>query len=113
MTPSQRTLRSGGIVVPTVGRDGPNGRGDDEAATATATATAATVTATEEEKCDGCDGADPQCRLDGSLLILANGILLRSIAATTVGAAAAAESSDGDNADAFDRRGGTRAISWR
>ena len=73
----------------------------------------ATVMATEEEKCDGCDGADPRRRLDGSLLILANGILLHSIAATTMGAAAAAESSDGDNADACDQRGGTRAISWR
>ncbi len=57
--------------------------------TATA-ATAATATATEEEECDGCDGADPQRRLDDSILILANGILLHSIAATTVGAVAAA-----------------------
>jgi len=37
----------------------------------------------EEEECDGCDGADPQRRLDDSLLHLADGILLRLIAATT------------------------------
>ena len=48
------------------------------------------MTETEEEECDGCDGADPRRRLDNSLLILANGILLHSIAATTVGAVAAA-----------------------
>jgi hypothetical protein len=98
-------LWSGGIAAPAVGRDGPNGRGNNEAATAMATAMAATVTVTatateEEEKCDGCDGADPRRCLDGSLLILANGILLRLIAATTVGAAAAAESSDRDNVNA-------------
>ncbi len=52
------------------------------AATATATATA---TAMEEEECDRCDGADPQRRLDNSLLRLAD---VRLIAATTVGAAA-------------------------
>ena len=49
-------------------------------AAATATATAATATATEEEECDGCDGADPRRRPDDSLLRLADGILLRSIA---------------------------------
>ena len=43
---------------------------------------------------------DPRCRLDNSLLILANGILLRSIAATTVGAVAVAESGDRDDVDA-------------
>ncbi len=52
------------------------------AATATATATA---TAMEEEECDRCDGADPQRRLDNSLLRLAN---VRLIAAKTVAAAA-------------------------
>jgi hypothetical protein len=46
--------------------------------------------ATEEEECDGCDGADPRRRLDGSLLRLADGILLPSIVATTAGAAATA-----------------------
>jgi hypothetical protein len=102
MTPPRRTLRSGGIVAPAIGRDGPNGRGNEEdsrrtaAATATVMVTAATAAtavmamATEEEECDGCDGANPQRRLDDSILILANGILLHSIAATTVGAVVAA-----------------------
>ena len=40
---------------------------------------------TEEEECNGCDGANPQRRLDNSLLRLAD---VRLIAATTVGAAA-------------------------
>ena len=51
--------------------------------TASAAAPAA-AEATEEEECDGCDVADPQCRMDKSLLRLADGILLRSIIATTV-----------------------------
>jgi hypothetical protein len=50
--------------------------------------------ATEEEECNGYDGTDPRCHLDDSLHILANRILLRSIAATTVVAAVAAESGD-------------------
>jgi hypothetical protein len=54
------------------------------------TASAAALAATEEEECDGCDGADPRRRLDDSLLRLADGILLRLIAATTAGAAATA-----------------------
>ena len=44
--------------------------------------------ATEEEEYDGCDGANPQRRLDDALLSLADGIHLRSIVATTAGAAA-------------------------
>ena len=44
----------------------------------------------EEEECDGCDGADPRRHLDDSLLRLADRILLRSIVATTAGAAATA-----------------------
>ena len=60
------------------------------------------MTETEEEECDGCEGADPRRRLDDSLLILVNGTLLCSIAATTVGAAAAAESGDRDDVDACD-----------
>ena len=48
------------------------------------------------------DGRGGVCRLDDSLLILANRILLRSIAATTVGAAAAAESGDRDDVNACD-----------
>ena len=48
----------------------------------TATAAAATAMATEEEECNECDGADPRRRLDDSLLCLADGILLRLIAAT-------------------------------
>ena len=55
---------------------------------ATTTATEATATTTEEEKCDGCGGAAPRRRLDNSLLSLVEGILLLSIAVTTVGAAA-------------------------
>ena len=66
--------------------------------------------ATEEEECDGCNGADPRRRLNDSHLILANGILLRSIAATTVGAAAAAESGDRDDVDACDRY--RRIVHW-
>jgi hypothetical protein len=55
------------------------------------TTSAAALAATEEEEeCDGCDGADPQRRLDDSLLRLADGILLRLIVATTAGAAATA-----------------------
>jgi hypothetical protein len=110
MTPSRQTLQTGGIVAPAVGREGPNGCCINEdsrrtaAATATAKATAATatatVTATEEEECDGCEGADSRRRLDDSLIILANEILLRLIAATTVGAVAVAESGDRDNVDA-------------
>ncbi len=71
-------------------------------ATAATAAMAAKATAAEEEECDGCDGADPRRRLDDSLLILANGILLRSIAMTMVGAAAAVESGDRGDVDACD-----------
>ena len=46
------------------------------------------VEATEEEEHDGCDGANPRCRLDDTHLSLADVILLRSIVAMTVGAAA-------------------------
>jgi hypothetical protein len=44
----------------------------------------AMATAMEEEGCDGCNSADPQRRLDDSLLRLED---VRLIAATTVGAA--------------------------
>ena len=55
-------------------------------ATATVMATAtATAMAMEEEECNGCNGANPQRRLDDSLLRLMD---VRLIAATTVGAAA-------------------------
>jgi hypothetical protein len=54
------------------------------------TASAAALAAMEEEECDGCDDANPRLRLDDSLLRLADGILLRSIVATTAGAAATA-----------------------
>ena len=57
-------------------------RGGTAAATATATAATATAMATEEEECNGCDSADPRHCLDDSLLCLADGILLRLIAAT-------------------------------
>ncbi len=50
--------------------------------------------AMEEEECDGCDSADPQRRLDDSLLRLAD---VHLIAATTV------ESGDRDDVDACDR----------
>jgi hypothetical protein len=94
-TPSRRTLQYGGIAAPAVGRNGPNSRSDDKDIQRTAAATAtATTMATEEEECDGYDGTDPRCHLDDSLHILANRILLRSIAATTVVAAVAAESGD-------------------
>jgi pseudouridine-5'-phosphate glycosidase len=48
------------------------------------------VEATEEEEYNGCNGADPQCRLDDTLLSMVDGILLRSVVATTAGAAATA-----------------------
>ena len=54
------------------------------AATAATAATMVTATAMEEEECDECDGADPQRRLDDSLLRLAD---IRLIAATTGDAA--------------------------
>ncbi len=50
------------------------------------------VAATEEEEYNGWEGTHPQCHLDDALLRLKDGILLRSIAATTVGAVAAAGS---------------------
>ena len=56
----------------------------DGSAAATAAATAATATEEEEEECDGCNGADPRRPLDNYLLCLADGILLRLIAATMV-----------------------------
>jgi hypothetical protein len=83
----RRAGRSGGTATPAVIRDGPDGR---TTKTRYGTASAAASAATEEEKCDGCDGADPRRRLDDSLLRLADGILLRSIVATTAGAAAMA-----------------------
>ena len=48
------------------------------------------ATATEEEEYNGWEGTDPQHHLDNALLRLADVILLRSIATTTVGAVAAA-----------------------
>jgi len=42
----------------------------------------------KEEEDDGCDGADPRRCLYDALLSLADGILLRSIVATTAGAVA-------------------------
>ena len=57
--------------------------------------------ATEEEECDGYDGTDPRRHLDDSLHILANRILLRSIAATTVVAVVAVESGDRDDIGAL------------
>jgi hypothetical protein len=74
---------SGGTATPTIIRDGPHGR---MTKTPYGTASAAALAATEEEECDGCNGADPQRRLDDSLLCLADGILLRLIVATLAGA---------------------------
>jgi hypothetical protein len=74
---------SGGAATPAVIRDGPDGwTTKTRYGTASAAAPAA-AEATEEEDCDGCNSADPQRRLDDSLLRLADGILLRSIVATT------------------------------
>ena len=72
----RRAGRSGGTASPAVIRDGPGSR---TTKTRYGTASAAASAATEEEECDGCDSANPRCRLDDSLLRLANGILLRSI----------------------------------
>ena len=83
----RRAGRSGGTATPAIIRDGPDGR---TTKTRYGTASATALAATEEEECDGCDGADPRRRLDESLLRLADGILLRSIVATTAGAAATA-----------------------
>jgi hypothetical protein len=80
----RRAGRSGGTATPTVIRDGPDGR---TTKTCYGTASAAASGATEEEECNGCDGADPQRRLDDSLLRLADRILLRLIIATTAGTA--------------------------
>ena len=52
------------------------------AATAAMVMAMATSTAMEEEECDGCEGADPQRRLDNSLLRLVEVCL---IAVMTVG----------------------------
>ena len=82
----RRAGRSSGTATPVI-RDGPDGRSTK---TRYGTASAAASAAKEEEECDGCDGADPRRRLDDSLLHLADGILLRSIVATTAGAAATA-----------------------
>jgi hypothetical protein len=76
----RRAGRFGGTATPAVIRDGTNGR---TTKTRYTTASAA-ADATEEEECIGCNGADPQRRLDDSLLRLADGILLRSIVATMV-----------------------------
>jgi hypothetical protein len=76
----RRSGRSGGTTTPAVIRDGPDGR---TTKTHYGTASAAASAATEEEECNGCDGANPRRRLDDSLLCLADGILLRSIVATT------------------------------
>ena len=54
------------------------------AATATVAAATATATATATEECDRCGGADPRRRLDNSLLLLADVILLRLIVVTMV-----------------------------
>jgi len=70
-------------ATPAVIRDGPNGRTTKTRYGTASVAALAVAEATEEEECDGCDGADPQRRLDDSLLRLADGILLRSIVATT------------------------------
>jgi hypothetical protein len=83
----RRAGRSGGTANPAVIRDGPDGR---TTKTCYGTASKAASAATEEEECGGCDGADPWRRLDDSLLRLADGILLRSIVATTADAAATA-----------------------
>jgi hypothetical protein len=55
---------------------------------ATGTSTAEMATATEEEECNGKHSTNPRRCLDDSLLRLTDGILLCSITATTVGAAA-------------------------
>ena len=62
--------RSGSSAAPTLIRDGPDGR---TTKTRYGTASAAAPVAaevTEEEECNGCDSADPRCRLDDSLLRL-------------------------------------------
>ncbi len=74
---------SGGTATPAVIRDGPNGRTTETHYYGTASA--ATAAATEEEECDGCNGADPQRRLDDFLLRLADGILLLTIVAKVAG----------------------------
>jgi hypothetical protein len=79
--------RSGRTAAPAVIRDGPDGR-STKTCYGTASLAASTASeATEEEEYDGCDGANPQRRLDDALLSLADGILLRSIIAMTAGAA--------------------------
>jgi len=74
----RRTGHSGGTATPAVIHDGPEGR---MTKTRYGTASAAASLATKEDECDRCDGANPQRRLDDSLLHLADGILLCSIVA--------------------------------
>jgi hypothetical protein len=84
--------------------DRPNGRTTKTRYGTASAAAAAAAEATEEEECDGCNGANPRHRLDDSLLHLADGILLRSIIATTAPRrGAAVESSYCDDVDACDR----------
>ena len=52
-----------------------DGLDDRTTKTCYGTASAAATEATEEKEYDGCDGADPQCRLDNALLSLADGTL--------------------------------------
>ena len=75
--------RSGGTATPAVIRDGPDSHTTKTRYGTASAAAAAAAAVTEQEECKGCDGANPQCCLDYSLLRLADGILLRSIVATT------------------------------
>jgi hypothetical protein len=82
--------RSSGTAAPAVIRDGPDDRTTKTRYDTASAAASAAKEATEEEEYNGCDCADPQCRLDDALLSLADGILLRLIVATTAGAAVTA-----------------------
>ena len=81
MCPSRRTLRR--HATPAVIRDRPYGCMTKTSYGTASAAASAAAEVTEEEVCDGCGGVNPQRRLDDSLLRQADGILLRSIVATT------------------------------
>ena len=74
---------SGGTATPAVIRDGPDGCMTKTHYSTASAAVMAVAEVTEEEECDGCNGANPRRPQDDSLLCLADGILLRLIAAMT------------------------------
>jgi len=96
----RRARRSGGNANPAVIRDGPDGR---TTKTCHGTASAAASAASEEEECNGCDGADPQRRLDDAPFAWQMGSSSARSSQRRRHGAAAAESGDRDDVDAWDQ----------